>query len=151
MFESLSASGLRVSLKKCSFGQAKTEYLGHVISEAGVEADPKKVQAVKDFEPLKNVADVRSFLGLVGYYRRFIQGFSEIARPLNNLLHKDQRWTWTAECQAAFEQLKEKLVTAPILRMPEYHLPFTVRTDACLLYTSPSPRDQRGSRMPSSA
>ncbi|MCH1581922.1 MAG: macro domain-containing protein, partial [Flavobacteriales bacterium] len=130
VFECLSASGLRVSLKKCSFGQAKTEYLGHVISEAGVEADPKKIQAVNDFEPLKNVADVRSFLGLVGYYRRFIQGFSEIARPLNNLLHKDQRWAWTAECQTAFEQLKEKLITAPILRMPEYHLPFTVRTDA---------------------
>ena len=109
---------------------ARTNYLGHVISAEGIEPQAEKVAAVKEFQSPRNVSEVRSFLGFVGYYRRFIPDFSALAKPLNTLLKKTTPWAWGAREEEVFNTLKEKLVTAPILAMPKEGLPWTLRTDA---------------------
>ena len=123
-------ASLSIKLKKCFFAQAKTAYLGHIISGEGIEPDPKKLSAVKELVPPTNVKEIRMFLGFVGYYRRFIPNFSAVAKPLNQLLRKTQEWVWKEEQQAAFEQLRDKLLEAPVLAMPDYTRPFFIRTDA---------------------
>ena len=93
--------------------------MGHVISEGGVSVDPGKVKDVLEWEAPQNVSEIRSFLGMAGYYRRFIEGFSKIARPMTKLLEKGSRFVWTAECQASFDELKKRLTSAPVLIMPD--------------------------------
>ena len=89
-----------------------------MISAEGVWVDPSKIAAIVNWEPPKSVTEVRSFLGLAGYYRRFVQDFSIIASPMTKLLRKDGRYRWTPECQRSFEILKERLTTAPVLTLP---------------------------------
>ncbi|XP_073018003.1 uncharacterized protein [Primulina eburnea] len=107
-------------------------FLGHVISAQGVSVDPNKVEAVINWPKPTNVSEIRSFLGLAGYYRRLIEGFSRIARPMTQLTQKDRRFVWTAECESSFRTLKEKLTTSPVLALPSGSGGFVVCTDASL-------------------
>ena len=131
VFERLRGAGLKLSTKKCFLGRAKVKYLGHIVSADGIETNPKKISAVKDAEPPTNVTQVRQFLGLAGYYRRYVQGFSEIAKPLHDLTRIDHKFEWGPAQEKAFQTLKEKLTQAPILMYPLMDgTPFIVQTDA---------------------
>ena len=105
-------------------------FLGHIISASGITVDPAKIEAVVQWEQPKTPTEVRSFLGLAGYYRRFIQGFSSIAAPLTRLTRKEEQFRWTEECEHSFRTLKERLTSAPILALPDGHEDFVVYTDA---------------------
>jgi hypothetical protein len=108
-------------------------FLGHVLSAKGVPVDPKKIQSVMDWEAPTTQTEVRSFLGLAGYYRKFVEGFSSIARPMTQLLKKDKKFEWTPKCEESFQELKKRLVTTPILTMPDITKSFDVYCDASKL------------------
>jgi hypothetical protein len=91
-------------------------FLGHVISKGGISVDPSKVQDVLSWNAPTSVDDIQNFLGLVGYYRRFIKGFLKIRKPMTELLEKDKKFEWTPACEASFQELKKRLTTAPIWR-----------------------------------
>ncbi|CAG8698215.1 11603_t:CDS:1, partial [Ambispora gerdemannii] len=109
----LREAGLRLNVDKCHFCKEQLEFLGHIITQDGIQPDPAKVEKVKDFPQPTNITELRGFLGLASYYRRFIQEFSNIAEPMHKLLKKDQRYEWTRKHQEAFQKLKEKLINAP--------------------------------------
>ena len=115
---------------KCEFGVDRIEFIGHIVTPQGIQVDERKVLAVKNWPVLKSSTDVRSFLGAVGFYRRFIPQFSQIATPLTDLTRTFSRFHWTHQHQHAFVTLKEALMTAPVLRLPDFQLPFIVVTDA---------------------
>ena len=92
--------------------------------------DPEKVKAILDWKPPANVTDVRSFLGMAGYYRRFIEGFSTVAKPITQLLKKDKKFVWTEACEKSFQELKKKLTTALVLTVLDIHKSFEVYCDA---------------------
>ncbi|KAL5815789.1 hypothetical protein ACOSQ3_024167 [Xanthoceras sorbifolium] len=117
-------------LSKCEFWLPEIAFLGHIVSEEGIKADPKKIEAIVEWKPPRNVTEVRSFLGLAGYYRRFVKGFSSIANPLTKLLHKNVRFEWTDRCQAAFDRLKAMLVEAPVLTQPISGKDYVIYSDA---------------------
>jgi hypothetical protein len=108
----------------------KVPFLGHILSENGVSVDPSKVQEVMDWKTPTIVAEVRSFLGLAGYYRWFILDFSKIAKPMTSLLQKDHKYVWTEECETAFHTLRKLLTTALVLAQPDIEKPFDVFCDA---------------------
>ncbi|KZV51814.1 hypothetical protein F511_29713 [Dorcoceras hygrometricum] len=124
---------LFAKFSKCDFWLDKVSFLGHIISKDGLEVDPVKVEAVRDWPAPRSVAEVRSFLGLTGYYRRFIEGFSKISVPLTSLTRKLSKFEWTPECQVRFEQLKQALIEAPVLTMPSDQGRFVIYTDASKL------------------
>jgi hypothetical protein len=97
---------LYAKLNKCSFYQRQIHYLGHIISEEGIIMDPKKVEAIREWSAPRNVAEVRSFMGLASYYKRFITGFSKIAHPITSLQRKEEKFQWTKECEKSFQRLK---------------------------------------------
>lgn len=115
----LKAANLKVKPSKCNLFSTEVQYLGHVISAEGVKADPGKVEAVRVWPVPINQTEVRSFLGLASYYRRFVQGFAEIARSLHQLTEKGKRFKWDEACQRAFVELKTHLISAPILACPD--------------------------------
>ena len=100
------------------------------MSAGGVSVDPTKIKDVEEWEAPTNQTQVRSFLGLAGYYRKFVEGFSSIARPMTQLLKKDKKFEWTDKCEASFQELKKRLISAPILIMPDIKKPFDVYCDA---------------------
>jgi hypothetical protein len=112
---------LYAKFSKCDFWLKEVSFLGHIITDGGIAVDPSKVQDGLNWNPPKNVLKIRSFLGLAGYYRRFIEGFSKIVKPLTSLLEKGKEFKWDDKCQACFEELKKKLTTAPVLIMPDIH------------------------------
>ncbi|KAJ0927423.1 putative nucleotidyltransferase, Ribonuclease H [Helianthus annuus] len=114
---------------KCLFGQTQVNYLGHFISGAGVSVDPDKIITIQQWPTPSNVRDVRSFLGLAGYYRRFIKGYASIASPMTDILKKDS-FVWNDQTAAAFAALKQLLSSTPVLRLPDFTKPFTIETDA---------------------
>lgn len=126
----LRQANLRLQPDKCEFLRKEVTYLGHIIGENGVRPDLKKVEAVQDFPIPKNAKNVKQFLGLAGYYRRFIKGFSKIAKPLTNLLKKDNDFKWEEREQESFEILKNALCQEPILQYPDFTKPFLLTTDA---------------------
>ena len=117
-------------LEKCEFWLSEVKFLGHVISNRGVAVDPSKTEAVIQWERPKTVTEVRSFLGLAGYYRRFIQNFSRIALPLTKLTRKGSPFKWTDQCEASFQELKTRLTTPPVLIIPDPTGHFEVYSDA---------------------
>ncbi|KAF7833267.1 Ty3/gypsy retrotransposon protein [Senna tora] len=116
---------LYAKLSKCVFGQSRIEYLGHFVSAQGVEMDPAKVRAVVEWPTPSTVKQLRGFLGLSGYYRRFIQSYASIAAPLTSLLKKDE-FQWSDDVTSAFSALKTAITTAPILVLPDFSKPFTI-------------------------
>ncbi|XP_052732508.1 uncharacterized protein LOC108341297 [Vigna angularis] len=115
---------------KCEFWMKEIQFLGHVVSAGGISVDPAKVKAVLDWESPRSVTEVRSFVGLAAYYRRFIEGFSKIVAPLTYLTRKDQPFAWTDRCEESFQELKKKLTSAPVLVIPDTAKPFEVYCDA---------------------
>ncbi len=128
----LRTAGLKVKLTKCEFLKTKIKFLGHEVDASGIHTQPDKVEALTRFSVPKTVDNVRSFLGLAGYYRSFIRNFSSIAAPLNNMLKKNSSLHWDAPQQKSFEELQRALTTAPVLRFPNYKHPFTLYTDVSL-------------------
>ena len=113
---------------KCEFWIEEIAF--HIVSKEGVQPDPSKIKSILEWEVLKNVTEIQSFLGLAGYYIRFVNDFSVIAIPLTNLLKKNTSYQWDEACQWSFERLKETLTTAPILALPTGNGGFVVYTDA---------------------
>ena len=105
-------------------------FLGHIVSAEGIRVDPVKIEAIMNWKPPRNVTEVRSFLGLVGYYRRFVQGFSVITSSLTRLLRKGVKFEWYDKCQSSFKRLKEILVEAPVLTQPTSGRDYTMYNDA---------------------
>ena len=123
-------AGLRLKTTKCAFFQDRVNYLGHVVSRDGVSVDQLKVNKVKNWPVPKTSKEVQQFLGLANYYRRFVQGFANTSRPLHRLTEKTAKFTWTAECQAAFDELRYRLCDTPVLSFPDYTKSFILDTDA---------------------
>ena len=121
---------LSLSPKKCEFLMTEGIILGHAISQQGLQVDPNKIAIIQRVPPPQKVRDVQSFLGIVGYYKRFIKDFSKLASPLFGILGKYVEFIWIDSCQEAIDTLKSKLVTAPILRGPNWALPVHIHTDA---------------------
>nr|VZI26222.1 unnamed protein product [Spirometra erinaceieuropaei] len=133
VLQELQAAGITINPKKCHFLQRQVTYLGHVVDEPGITPDPEKIRQVLDWPTPQSQTDVRSFLGLASYYRRFIYGFANIALPLHRLTEKGRSFVWTAECTQAFLTLKNALTSAPILALPDGDVqspPFFLDTDA---------------------
>src|SRR3954464_12919967 len=130
VLEKLREHQLYAKFSKCEFWLKEVGFLGHVVSGEGIAVDPSKVEAVTQWQTPTSVGEIRSFLGLAGYYRRFIENFSKIAKPMTELLKKDTKFNWTEECEASFQELKKRLVTAPVLILPNIRKDFQVYCDA---------------------
>ena len=130
LFQRLREADLKLSKRKCCFLKAHVQYLGHYISGSGLELVPEKLEDLKRMPPPTDVTWVRKFLGFVGYYRKFIPWYSDIARLLTNLTHKDEVFDWSGICQGAFKMLKEALLKEPILKYPNPSMPYVLYTDA---------------------
>jgi len=123
-------ANLQLHPGKCVFAQPQVNYLGFVLSEQGVSASPVKIKAVRNYPTTKSSKDVRTHLGLVSFHRRLIADFATVAKPLTELTKKDRPFVWGKGQQKAFEGLKDKLCTAPVLAYPNFNLPFILTTDA---------------------
>src|SRR6185312_9765611 len=121
---------LYAKFSKCEFWLNNVKFLGHNISSEGISVDPSKVQEVMDWKPLTSVHQIRSFLGLAGYYRRFIPDLSSIAKPMTELLTKDVKFKWDEKCDEAFHTLRAHLTTTPVLAQPDNNKPYDVYCDA---------------------
>nr|GFA12041.1 putative reverse transcriptase domain-containing protein [Tanacetum cinerariifolium] len=121
---------LYAKFSKCEFWIPKVQFLGHVINSGGIHVDPAKIESIKDWESPKSPTEIRQFLGLAGYYRRFIEGFSKIAKPMTKLTQKKIKFEWGDKQEAAFQLLKHKLRSAPILALPEGSEDFVAYCDA---------------------
>lgn len=130
ILQRLQAAGLKLSPKKCNLFKTEVAYLGHRITSEGIRTDPNKIKAVRDWPQPQNLTEVRSFLGLCAYYRRFIQGFATIAKPLHRLTEKGKRFSWDDESEQAFQRLKRALIEAPVLTYPERDGLFIIDSDA---------------------
>ena len=128
VFEILRDNQLVVKREKCSLAKEEVRYLGHIICVGEVKADPEKIEAMRSWLPPKNIKELRGFLGLTGYYRRFVAGYGQIARPLTELLKKGG-FTWHSEANEAFERLKQVMVEAPVLALPDFDQEFVVECD----------------------
>ncbi len=130
VFNKLHQSGLTINMKKSKFCLKEIKFLRHIVSTKGITADPEKVQSIQSYPVPKNLKEVQRFLGLSGWYHRFVPGYSQIAEPLNDLKKRGCPFIWSSECQQAFDQLKTCLTSHPVLNHPKQNLPFTVYTDA---------------------
>ena len=123
-------ANLKLKPSKCSLFRQSVTFLGHVVSHSGISTDPLKIEAVRDRPIPASAKQVRSFLGLCSYYRKFIHCFADIARPIHKFTEKDSAFNWTPECQEAFQKLKTALTLASILAYPRPGGQFTLDTDA---------------------
>ena len=135
VFQALKSANLTLKASKCQFCRREMKYLGHVITRNGIKPDPDLIKSVANFPQPRKVKDVQSFLGLTGYYRRFIKDYAKIAEPLLKQIRNSQRSNhhlqWSPECADAFETLKKKLTHAPIMNTPNFEQPFILELDAC--------------------
>ena len=132
MLEILRKEQLYAKLSKCEFWLTEVSFLGHIVSKEGIRVDPKKIEVVVEWKPPRNVTEVCSFLGLAGYYRRFVKGFSMIAAPMTRLLQKNVKYEWSEKCQGSFEKLKAFLTEAPVLTQPTCGKEYVIYSDASL-------------------
>ena len=132
VFERFRAANLKINPTKCEFFRTRVPFLGHIISKDGLEADPEKVAAVKNFPIPTSPTEVESFLGLCSYYRRYVKNFADIARPLHKASESKSLFLWTPEAQDALETLKRKLMSIPILALPSMKEPFILYTDSSM-------------------
>ncbi|XP_021751362.1 uncharacterized protein LOC110717031 [Chenopodium quinoa] len=130
ILQTLRENKLYAKFSKCEFWLEKVAFLGHFASKDGVEVDPAKIEAIKGWPTPKIVSDVRSFLGLGGYYRRCVKDFSKIAKPMTSVMKKDRKFECDEKCEEAFLLLKEKLTTAPVLTLPDDSGHYNVYSDA---------------------
>ncbi|KRZ48049.1 Transposon Ty3-G Gag-Pol polyprotein [Trichinella nativa] len=130
VFRRLREVGLKVKPEKCRLMKRRVAYLGHIISEKGIATDPSKTSAVREWPTPTCVSELRQFLGLASYYRKFVNGFANVAAPLHRLLEKGAEWDWSKACQSAFDTLKYHLTSAPVLAYPDFHRQFIVDVDA---------------------
>jgi hypothetical protein len=130
VFERLAAAGLSLKPKKCAFATTKLEYLGHELSPDGIRPLDRLVIAVREFPIPTDAVEVKRFVHLAGYYRRFVEGFGSMMAPMTRLLRKTTPWQWTEDQQMAFERVKRVLTEKPLLIYPDFSQPFTVVTDA---------------------
>jgi len=130
VFGKLKEAGLTLKPSKCRFAAKEVTYLGHIFSKDGIHVDPDKIEAVKSFPEPNSQHQVRQFLGLANYYRKFVPNYSKIAVPLTKLLQKETKFEWSTTCQTAFDKLKAALISAPILVYPNFDKPFLLTTDA---------------------
>ena len=132
VLETLRKEQLYAKLSKCEFWLGEVSFLEHIVSEEGIRVDPKKIEVIIEWKPPRNVTEVQSFLGLAGYYKRFIKGFSMTAAPMTRLLQKNVRFELSEKCQASFEKLKAFLTEAPVLTQPTYGKEYVIFSDASL-------------------
>ena len=130
VMDRLIQAGLKLKPSKCLFVRSEVNYLGHVITPRGLKASSQQVTAVRDFPAPRNIKEVRQFLGLSSFYRKFVPSFAKLAKPLHALTKKNAHFEWTKECQGSFELLKKKLTEAPVLAYPDFGKGFTIETDA---------------------
>jgi hypothetical protein len=130
IMEKLREHKLYAKFSNCEIWLSEVAFLGHIVSKEGIVVDPSKVTAVIEWEPPKNVGETRSFLGMARYYRRFIENFSKIAKPMTELLKKENKFKWTDECEISFQELKKRLVSAPVLCLPDLEKEFQVYCEA---------------------
>ena len=132
VLETLRKEQLYAKLSKCEFWLGEVSFLEHIVSEEGIRVDPKKIEVIIEWKPPRNVTEVQSFLGLAGYYKRFIKGFSMTTAPMTRLLQKNVRFELSEKCQASFEKLKAFLTEAPVLTQPTYGKEYVIFSDASL-------------------
>ena len=130
VFKKLKSANLSMKKSKCSFFSKEIQYLGHILSATGIRQLPAKTHAIQHIQSPMTPKQVRAFLGLVGYHRKFIKGFAKIAKPLTLLTRQQVKFDWTPEHHTAFLHLKEAIVQAPILHYPNLEKRYTVYTDA---------------------
>ena len=130
VFERLRHAQLKLGAEKCTFAAKEVCYLGHRVTSEGLLPDPTLLTAIREIGTPKNATEVRSFLGLAGYYRRYVKNFAAITGPLHALTRKDAVFHWSPECQQAFDHLKTLPTTSPITAFPNFNLPFRLYTDA---------------------
>ncbi|XP_074326624.1 putative mitochondrial protein AtMg00860 [Apium graveolens] len=118
VLETLRNNKLYAKYKKCEFWLDQVAFLGHIVSADGIKVDPAKVEAITNWPRPSTTTEVRSFLGLAGYCRRFVEGFSTIAMSLTQLTRKSNKFIWTDECETGFQELRKRLVTSPVLTLP---------------------------------
>jgi hypothetical protein len=130
VLEKLRAHKLYAKFSKCEFWLEKISFLRHILTAEGVAVDPEKVETASNWRQPTNVSEIRSFHGLAGYYRRFIEGFSKIARPMTELLKKLKKFTWTEICERSFQELKRRLTTTLVLTLLDIQWDFVIYSDA---------------------
>jgi hypothetical protein len=130
VLQKLQDNQLYAKFSKCEFWIDEVPFLGHIISKGGISVDPAKVTMIVGWKISSSVKEVQSLLGLAGYYRCFIEGFSKIAKPMTSLLEKGKEFKWTHECQESFNQLRFKLMSTPVLIMPDLQKGFDIYCDA---------------------
>jgi hypothetical protein len=131
VLQKLRDNQLYVKYSKCEFWIGEVPFLGHIISNGGISIDPAKVKEIMAWSIPTTVTKIQSFLGLAGYYQRFIEGFSKIAKPMTSLLEKGREFKWDKKCQDSFDQLKKRLMSPPVLVMLDLHKGFDIYCDAC--------------------
>ena len=129
--KTLRRAKLYAKRSECSFFLKKVAYLGYIVSKEGLTADPAKIKAINQWPIPKSISEVRGFLGLTGWCRIFIQKYAIIASALTELLKKDEAFTWNEKRQEAFQQLKDKLSSYPVLKLPDFNKVFEAMVDAC--------------------
>ena len=130
VFSCLREAGLKMKQSKCDFFKSEIHYLGHLISPEGISPLPNKLDCIQHMPALKNAKEIKQFLGLTGYFRKFVPRFADISRPLTTLTKKDKKFEWTPACQKSFDLLKETLCGEPVLKYADTSKPYTLYTDA---------------------
>ena len=129
-FQALRQAKLKVKPRKCHFFQSNIKYLRHIVSKKGISTDPEKTSVIVNWPTLAKVKDVRQFLGITSYYRKFIKSYAQISKPLIRLTETKSKWLWSSDCEAAFNSLKKSRINPPILSYPQFHLSFVLDVDA---------------------
>jgi len=130
VFKALRENELFLKKSKCVFAHTEISFLGHIVGQGYIRMEPSRVKAIEDWVELENVHEMRVFLGMTNHQRKFVEGYSKVTSALTDLLKKDKRWCWMEKCQKEFDDLKRRMVTAPILKLPDFGRLFEVHTDA---------------------